>query len=694
MKLSTFTKGVVFGFVALIGFVVAPSLSSAAEIYVGGTASSTPDGTVENPFATIQEGVTAASDGDTVIVSGNHIVTTTVSLNKDITLQSNSASIDTTGSNQVFNITAAGVTIDGFNFNKADSMDQNLVGIQANDVTISNNTFVGLFNIGDSQVTRAMAVSPGVTNVTISDNHITHLRQPAYLDNSSGTVSNNYVSDTKGWVVSSDAGITFTDNTFGTNVFDIAVIPGPTNNYDAVQLATDNNNAAVENQFGGTPVLATVYVDDSAAPAGNGTAAAPYQTIAEAVTRVANGGTIQVADGTYSPVTITKGLILKGTNATFTSGDPAISISTTTEVTIDGFTFDGTGRPISTVDGGNVVIKNNIFQNTVGNATLYFSNLGTFTFTGNTLTNISPANDEGIFLAGNWNGTTGTVVTITGNTFQNSTMTGMNLSNVTGTISGNTFSHISYYGILLANNTSGISVTNNTFDTIAQQDSGVPTYGAGVRFYTPSLTGSVDISNNHFLNSYIGIAVRDAASDVSGQISGTGNTFEGNNFAVFHNGLGTLDFSNNYWGFSTGPAVGAISGSSSASVITSPFCTNASCTPEAPVVPVVTPVQQGGHRSPIATSVANTGTPAAAPGRVLGASTVSLTLTANIGRGASSETVKSLQEKLRAEGFFTFPTSTGFFGPITFAAVKAYQTAHGIPATGFVGPLTRAALSN
>ena len=60
---------------------------------------------------------------------------------------------------------------------------------------------------------------------------------------------------------------------------------------------------------------------------------------------------------------------------------------------------------------------------------------------------------------------------------------------------------------------------------------------------------------------------------------------------------------------------------------------------------------------------------------------------------ANPDAVKQLQERLRAEGFFTYATSTGYFGPITFAAVQAYQTKHGIPSTGFVGPLTIAELN-
>lgn len=78
-------------------------------------------------------------------------------------------------------------------------------------------------------------------------------------------------------------------------------------------------------------------------------------------------------------------------------------------------------------------------------------------------------------------------------------------------------------------------------------------------------------------------------------------------------------------------------------------------------------------------------------GEVLGEST--FVFNNNLSEGMTSDEVRELQEQLRAEGFFTFPTSTGYFGPITRAAVVAYQTAKGIPATGFVGPLTRAALN-
>ncbi len=67
--------------------------------------------------------------------------------------------------------------------------------------------------------------------------------------------------------------------------------------------------------------------------------------------------------------------------------------------------------------------------------------------------------------------------------------------------------------------------------------------------------------------------------------------------------------------------------------------------------------------------------------------------TSNLGYGMRSADVVQLQNRLKMAGYFTYPTSTGYFGPITRAAVKAYQTANGIPSTGFVGVLTRGALN-
>lgn len=93
-----------------------------------------------------------------------------------------------------------------------------------------------------------------------------------------------------------------------------------------------------------------------------------------------------------------------------------------------------------------------------------------------------------------------------------------------------------------------------------------------------------------------------------------------------------------------------------------------------------------------ATSDTATTTTATSTGRILGADT--FRFNTDLWLGMSGNDVTELQKRLQAEGFYTFPTVTGYFGPITKAAVEAYQRAHNIvPASGYVGPMTRAALN-
>jgi peptidoglycan DL-endopeptidase LytE len=60
--------------------------------------------------------------------------------------------------------------------------------------------------------------------------------------------------------------------------------------------------------------------------------------------------------------------------------------------------------------------------------------------------------------------------------------------------------------------------------------------------------------------------------------------------------------------------------------------------------------------------------------------------------GMSSPQVKELQQLLKEKGFFTYPTATGYFGPITEQAVKAFQSAVHLPVTGIVDDATYAKL--
>ena len=77
------------------------------------------------------------------------------------------------------------------------------------------------------------------------------------------------------------------------------------------------------------------------------------------------------------------------------------------------------------------------------------------------------------------------------------------------------------------------------------------------------------------------------------------------------------------------------------------------------------------------------------------ASAQGYTFSNNLTVGSTGQDVVALQTWLVANNFLTMPAGVaqGFFGAKTKAAVVAYQTSVGLPATGFVGPLTRGKLN-
>jgi hypothetical protein len=201
---------------------------------------------------TLPQRIAAAAPGDTIDVTEDEVVTGNIIINKALTLtSSNGATISTNGSGNLFRITAPNVTISQLNFVKTDSANQHIISVGANNTTISGNTFTGQYDLGDSEVTRALELSTA-SGYVISGNTFTHLRQPAYInDFASGTIANNYVSDTRGWVLVANTNFTFNGNTFGTNAVDIAFIPGQPNTYTCEVMQTikqANNDPIVDNQ--------------------------------------------------------------------------------------------------------------------------------------------------------------------------------------------------------------------------------------------------------------------------------------------------------------------------------------------------------------------------------------------------------------------------------------------------------------
>lgn len=208
--------------------------------------------------ADLPAAIATATAGDTLNVTGNCTITTNTVIDKQLTINGvGGATISTSGTTQIFTLTADGTTIQNLNFVKTDKTGvQNIIGIQGDNISILNNTFTGQYVLGDPEVSRALEVST-VNNVTINGNTFTNLRQPAYInDLTTGTINDNYVDGTRGFVLVANTDFTFSGNSWGNNAVDIAFIPGTPNNYpceEVRQIIRDNNNAQVDNQAQVTP---------------------------------------------------------------------------------------------------------------------------------------------------------------------------------------------------------------------------------------------------------------------------------------------------------------------------------------------------------------------------------------------------------------------------------------------------------
>ncbi len=267
------------------------------------------------------------------------------------------------------------------------------------------------------------------------------------------------------------------------------------------------------------------------------------------------GDTEQIQAGTYtlaSDIGIDKQITLLGPNGAISpntgsrvpeaiidgGGNFQVRVSTTDPVTFQGLMFSATNLDSYTT-GNQVTFAKDIIADLPGN--MFYANSASFVLTDNDIYGTADGWDA-VLLAGDWNGATGTAVTIQDNVIGDASPnggSGLNLSSVQGTILGNTFQNISYYGLLLANDTN-VSVANNQFSGIVNPDpTGVPTWGAGIRTYTPTANFGATITGNSFTNDYVGIGVR-LGSDITGlPFTISDNTFTGNTYDIIDQGTST-----------------------------------------------------------------------------------------------------------------------------------------------------------
>ena len=246
----------------------------------------------------IQKGVDLVDDNGTWR-AGAYTLPVVVNLTKPgLTLDGDGPGatiVQVSGAGDRINIAASGVTVQDLEIVKTDKTgEQNIVRLTSgNNITIKNNTIHGQFVIGENDVSRAMVLNAGAMGgVNIEGNTIYALRQPAYISGThTGTIQNNYVYGTKGWVLEG-GNLTFTGNTWGSgadaNVYDIAILATMPAGYytDIVAMSDANNGAVIEDQRVSPAVLSVVYVDAATSYTTDlGGRYHPYSTISPAITR-------------------------------------------------------------------------------------------------------------------------------------------------------------------------------------------------------------------------------------------------------------------------------------------------------------------------------------------------------------------------------------------------------------------------
>jgi hypothetical protein len=203
-----------------------------------------------NGYATIQGAVAAASANDVIdLCDGIHVLSAPVNITTPITLQGhgrNNTTVEMSSSwfnvNGVnaFDLNAAGTIVKDIHFQVVGATAQgNVIGIFQSNTEIRNNKFSGQYAYGMGEVTRATVWSANPSTGIVMDNNIIEsLRQPGYVSNGSGVISNNTFTTTRGWVIEGVGSLSMTGNIWGANTSHITILNTAAN----ISNFTVNNN--------------------------------------------------------------------------------------------------------------------------------------------------------------------------------------------------------------------------------------------------------------------------------------------------------------------------------------------------------------------------------------------------------------------------------------------------------------------
>ncbi|MEE0548076.1 MAG: hypothetical protein UC390_10140, partial [Peptococcaceae bacterium] len=297
-------------------------------------------------YATLQAAVNNAQDNATIQIQNDITIDNTITVNRPMTITANEGvTVEASSTGDSFNL-SNGAALSGLTINLAAKTMDHIVMMDSNS-TVENCTFTGQFNLTDNDISRALVVKAGAENIAITGNTFSHLRQPGYINNSSGTITNNTVDTTRGWVITGDATVSLSGNTFENNLVDICIIKNNngTNNYagKTTSLSKNNNGAYVQNQLNLTEAKQGAFV----------VGASDGYTFEKALADAADGDTIQVtkAETLGAAVTIDKAVTVTGFDQLTISDGASLSISAGT-YDADPTQYVVKGYEVRTLDNG------------------------------------------------------------------------------------------------------------------------------------------------------------------------------------------------------------------------------------------------------------------------------------------------------------------------------------------------------
>lgn len=217
----------------------------------------------------IQTAINNASTGDTVTLQDGvyDMDGRTLTLNKAITLQGQSTNTVleqdyvANTSTRLMNITAAGATLRQMHIEKTNKTGvHNLIQVTANNVTLEDLLVTGQYVSGDGDVSRAFEISGGLSGLIIQNNAIGGLRQPAYINASTGSIQGNRVYGTRGWVIDG-AQITFVNTNTWRSDGQPTTVTEPSENFGCDIALLNNGNLAYEAFYGALGSLETTLGD-------------------------------------------------------------------------------------------------------------------------------------------------------------------------------------------------------------------------------------------------------------------------------------------------------------------------------------------------------------------------------------------------------------------------------------------------